>query len=353
MRALSVIPCQANSADLMDVSAPAPADGALLVEALDIGICGTDIEIIAGKYGWAPPGSERLIIGHESIGRVMEAPSDSDFARGDLVVGIVRRPDPVPCQYCAVGEWDMCANGRYTERGIKERDGYAAERFQLEPAFAIKIAPDLGRLGVLLEPTSVVSKAWEHVDRIGRRAEAWQPRSALVTGAGPIGLLAAMIGRLRGLDVHVFDRVTSGPKPQLVCDLGAEYHGGDTSTLDHLAPDVVIECTGAAEVITDVLSRSAASGIICLAGVTSGGHTIKLDLGAINREMVLENHVIVGSVNANRRHYQQAADTLAKADKTWLRRLITRRVPLDRWRDILEHRADDVKVTLVFQDGNS
>jgi D-arabinose 1-dehydrogenase-like Zn-dependent alcohol dehydrogenase len=139
-----------------------------------------------------------------------------DCDLGDLIVGIVRRPDPVPCRFCAAGEWDMCANGRYTERGIKEHDGYCAEHFRIEPAFTVKVDPALGELGVLLEPASVVAKAWDHAERIGRRSRAWEPRTALVTGAGPIGLLASLMGRQRGLAVHVYDRASSGPKPELV-----------------------------------------------------------------------------------------------------------------------------------------
>jgi glucose 1-dehydrogenase len=148
----------------------------LAVRAVALGVCGTDREIIAGTYGAVPPGQERLVLGHESLGRVEEAPSNSGFERGDLVVGIVRRPDPVPCPAGAVGEWDMCENGRFTERGIKERDGFGAERFLIEPDYAIKVDHALGVLGVLLEPASVVAKAWEHTERIGRRSRGWQPK---------------------------------------------------------------------------------------------------------------------------------------------------------------------------------
>jgi threonine dehydrogenase-like Zn-dependent dehydrogenase len=96
MRAITVVPGQQGSVALMDVPEPPPGDGPVLVQAQAIGICGTDLEIINGEYGWAPPGQERLIIGHESLGQVAEAPPGSGFAVGDLVVGIVRRPDPVP-----------------------------------------------------------------------------------------------------------------------------------------------------------------------------------------------------------------------------------------------------------------
>jgi threonine dehydrogenase-like Zn-dependent dehydrogenase len=348
MRALAVTPGQARSACLLDVPEPSPEMGSLLVQTLAMGICGTDVEIVSGRYGWPPPGRERLIIGHESLGRVLAAPEGSHFASGDLIVGVVRRPDPVPCRYCAVGEWDMCRNGLYTERGIKERDGYGSERFRVEPEFAVKIDATLGDLGVLLEPASVVAKAWDHAERIGARSSAWSPRSVLVTGAGPIGLLAALMGRQRGLEVHVFDQVRDGPKPQLAQDLGARYYGGDLPAVAELAPDIIMECTGATQVIADVITRSAPSGIVCLTGVSSGEHAISLDLGSVNRSMVLENDVVFGSVNANRAHYEAAAEALAGADRTWLSALITRRVPLADWQDALKRRPHDIKVVIEF-----
>lgn len=204
MRAITVIPNERGTARLDEVPEPSGSDGSVLVETLAVGVCGTDLEIVGGTYGWAPPGSQRLILGHESLGQVVDAPPGSDFKRGDRVVGIVRRPDPVPCSNCAVDEWDMCRNGRYTERGIKERHGFASERYRIEPEYLVKVAASLGLSGVLLEPTSVVAKAWEHIERIGARAR-WTPTRVLVTGAGPIGLLAAMLGVQRGLDVHVLD----------------------------------------------------------------------------------------------------------------------------------------------------
>ena len=351
MRALTVIPGQADSARVEDVPEPPAADGSLLVQTLAMGVCGTDVEILSGLYGWPPPDRERLIIGHESIGRVLEAPGSSAFAPGDLVVGIVRRPDPVPCRYCAVGEWDMCHNGLYTERGIKQLDGYGSERFRIEPDYAVKVDRALGPLGVLLEPASVVAKAWAHAEHIGRRSSAWHPRSVLVTGAGPIGLLAALLGRQRGLEVHVFDRITSGAKPERVRELGAQYHCGDLTMLRDLVPDVIMECTGATPVIADVVTRSAPSGIVCLTGISSGGHPIDLDLGDVNRRIVLENDAVFGSVNANRSHYEAAAEALAAADPRWLERLISRRVPLEEWRHAITRQPDDVKVVIEFNGG--
>ncbi len=345
MRALTVEPGTPHSLRLDDVAAPPQSDGSVLVRALALGVCGTDREIDEGKYGTAPPGAQRLIIGHELLGVVEEVPSGTCFKPGDLVVGIVRRPDPVPCAACASGEWDMCRNGQYTERGIKARNGYGSEYFRVEPDFLVKVDPHLHKLGVLLEPASIVAKAWEQIGRIGSRASFWQPRVALITGAGPVGLLAAMIGVQRGFEVHVLDRAHDGPKPALVRDLGATYHAGD---LGNLEPDIVIECTGAIPVVLEAINRIAPDGIVCLAGVSPCGQNSDVDVGALNRGLVLKNDTVFGTVNANRRHYRDAADALAKADKGWLKRLITRQVPLDRWREAFEHRHGDVKVVVDF-----
>ena len=214
MKAITVEPRQPETARLEDIPEPDARAGSVLVEAIAVGVCGTDVEIVEGKYGWAPHGKTRLVLGHESLGRVIDPGPSGALRKGDLVVGIVRRPDPVPCPSCAVGEWDMCRNGQYTERGIKEIDGFMSERWRIEPEYAMKVDRSLGLLGVLLEPTTVVTKAWEQVAAVGQRAF-WEPRTVLVTGAGPIGLLAALVGKQHGLEVHVLDRVESGPKPSL------------------------------------------------------------------------------------------------------------------------------------------
>lgn len=316
----------------------------MLVRSLSIGVCGTDVEIVQGRHGNAPAGRQRLILGHESLGEVVEAP-EGELSPGDLVVGVVRRPDPLPCRSCAIGEWDMCRDGRYTECGIEGRDGFGSEMFRIEPALAVRVSPSLGRSGVLLEPASVVAKAWEQIERIGGRAAAWEPRSVLITGAGPVGLLAALMGAQRGLEVHVFDRATDGAKPRLARDLGATYHAGSLRDVA-VRPDVVIECTGASPVICDVLERTAPVGIVCLAGLSSRDRSTEIDLERVARTMVLENDVVFGTVNANRRHYEAAARSLEAADKSWLERLVTRRVPLHRWQEAFERGPDDVKVVI-------
>jgi glucose 1-dehydrogenase len=346
MRALTVVPGKAGSLTVTDMPDPATHPGSVLVEGLAVGVCGTDREIAAGDYGWAPEGQDRLILGHESLGRVVRAPDGSDFAAGDLVVGVVRRPDPEPCGACAHGQFDMCRNGKYTERGIKQLHGYASESWTIEPEYAVKLDPALSQVGVLMEPTTVVAKAWDQVEKIGSRA--WfEPRTALITGAGPIGLLAALLGVQRGLDVHVLDRLTDGPKPDLVSDLGATYHHTSVNEATAaLQPDVVIEATGVGAVVFDALANTAAYGITCLTGVSPTGRKLSVDAGGLNRDIVLENDAVVGSVNANLDHYRAAADALANADHGWLRQLITRRVKLEDAADAFSAEPDDVKVVI-------
>ena len=347
MRALTVAPGTANSAQVEDVADPPLSDGAVLVRTVAVGVCGTDREIVSGRYGWAPSGQRRLVIGHESLGTVQEAPADCGVKAGDLIVGIVRRPDPVPCAACALGEWDMCRNGRYTERGIKERNGFGAEFFRVEPDFLVKVDSSLGIAGVLLEPTSVVAKAWDHTERIGQRSRSWQPKTLLVTGAGPVGLLAALIGAQRGLEVHVLDHNDNLRKRDLVRQLGGTYHSEDLAYL-RLKPDILMECSGAPIVVRDVLGRTASAGIVCLVGVTASGHDFAIDIGALNRTMVLNNDTVFGTVNANRRHYEMANEALRRADKAWLHRLITRRELVEQWTQSLERLPDDIKVIVDF-----
>ena len=348
MRALTVVPGMPNSASVDEVPEPSATDGSVLVRSRALGICATDREIVAGKFGEPPPGQQRLILGHESLGSVEYAPADCGLKTGDLVVGIVRRPDPVPCAACAVGEWDMCLNGEFTERGIKARNGYGAERFRIEPQFTIKLNPILGIHGVLLEPASVLAKAWEHTDYVGGRSKGWHPSTVLVTGAGPIGLLAALMGAQRGLDVHVLDRDAGGEKESLVHELGGIYHAGGVEIIEHLRPDILMECTGAPLLIAGVLGRTAPAGITCLVGIAAPGHECKLDIGSIDRALVGDNDLVLGSINANRRHFEAAAEALRVAEPSWLGRLITRRVPLDRWQEALLQKPGDIKVAIDF-----
>jgi threonine dehydrogenase-like Zn-dependent dehydrogenase len=247
----------------------------------------------------------------------------------------------------------MCINGRYTERGIKDRHGYAAERYRIHPEHLVAVDPALGVLGVLLEPTTVVAKAWDHIEKIGQRA-AWAPEAVLVTGAGPIGLLAALLSVQRGHKTYVLDRVTEGRKPEMVRRLGATYLNRQdlTAAAAAAAADIIIECTGFVQLLLDAKPQVPRYRIICLTGVSPVGTESVIDPGLFNRNMVLQNSVLFGSVNANRQHYELAAKALAQADPRWLADLITRHVPLNQWTDAYTRQPDDIKTVLTFPEAS-
>jgi glucose 1-dehydrogenase len=323
---------------LRELPEPSREDGDVLVETLAVGVCGTDREIAAGRLGRLPEGRNWLVLGHESLGRVLEAPSGSGLVPGDLVTGVVRRPDPVPCQFCAMGQPDMCENGRYTERGILGRDGFASERFRIIRDDVIRVDPALGLAGVLVEPTSVVTKAWEQLDRAAPRPH----RRALVLGAGPIGLLAAMLGVQRGLEVHVVDRAECGPKPRQARALGAIYH---TSPGDAEGSyDAVLECCG--ELISEAIARTAPAGAACL--VSSSGPAATMNLADLSHDLVHGNKAIIGTVNSNQRHFRAAHEALLRADRGWLEGLLTEHVPLHEWRSAFTTSPGHIKTVIQF-----
>jgi threonine dehydrogenase-like Zn-dependent dehydrogenase len=327
---------------LEDVPEPSPAEGAILVEAVALGVCGTD-RLLVQRPPRLPPGQDHLIIGHESLGRVLEAPPGSGFAEGDLVVGLVRRADPVPCASCASGQPDVCENGGFTERGITGRDGFGSERFRLEPDEALRVDPGLGLAGLLVEPASIVSKAWEKLDRSARRP----PARALVLGAGPIGLLAALLGAGRGYEVHVMDQLDRGPKPDQVRALGAIYHTSAASLGGGFA--AVLECTGA--LLSEAVRQTAPGGTTCLIGEGEDRSVPVLGPGELTGELEMGNKTLVGTVSSNRRHFEAGHRALRQADPGWLAGLLGPFVALGDWRSAFAGDADRIKAVIDFGAG--
>lgn len=355
MRAVTIEPGTANSDRLDDLPDPDPTDGHALVQVVAVGVDGTDDELVAGAYGEPPDGEDRLIIGHESLGRVLEPAGGLDA--GQLVAAIVRRPDPVPCLNCAAGEWDMCLNGRYTERGIKGRHGFLAERYVEDPRYLVAVPDTLGRLGVLVEPTSIAEKALDQLRRAQQRL-VWNPRRALVTGAGPLGLLAAALLRLDGLDVLLYSRGSGGLEQELVERLGATYLPAEEHQLGHEVSDrygridLVVEATGYGPLSFQLLDTVCENGAVALLGVSGADQRTQIPAGHLNTEMVLQNKLMLGAVNANHRHFAAAiADLTALHTRWpgWLDAFITRSVPLESYRDALDRGPDDVKVIVDLE----
>ena len=142
--------------------------------------------------------------------------------------------------------------------------------------------------------------------------------------------------------------MTLAAEPDLVRALGATYHSG--SVLDvPIEPDAIIECTGVGSVIADSIQKIGSGGTVCLTGVGGGGLSgyAVADTAA---KVVLKNNVLVGSVNANKRHWYKASQALAQADRAWLSRLITRRVKPEDFQTALDRKPDDIKVVIQFSE---
>ncbi len=350
-QAIQVTPGKAHSARLGLEPTLAPKRGELGLKVLLCGICGTDAEIERGLYGEAPPGEDHLVPGHESLCEV-EAVGEAvtGFRPGDLVVPIVRRPCPEGCEPCKRGRWDMCLTGHYAERGIARLHGMLREHLTDDAEHCVHLPPELRQVGVLVEPLSIVEKAIEETMVVQSRIGI-PPRRALVTGAGPIGILAAMVLRSRGLAVDVLDqRPVDSPKAEIVRASGSRYIDDRTQPLEESAKDVlydlVLEASGYAPLVFRALRRLGRNGAMVLTGVTAGHHTIELDVDALNQEMVLENQVLLGSVNAARQHYEAAVRDLAAWQLSLpglAERLITSRHPLAQFEAALTKDPDGIK----------
>src|SRR4051794_9880092 len=350
MKAIAVIPGQPNTMHVRDVPRPTldeiSGGRGVLVKVLRVGVDGTDKEINAAEYGAAPPGFDYLITGHESFGRVVEVgPSVTELAPGDYVVATVRRPGS--SIYDQIGTYDMTTDDMYYERGINLRHGYLSEFYVDDPEYIVKIPPGLKNVGVLLEPTTVVEKGIAQAYEIQRRLRVWHPRKAAVMGAGTIGLLAALVLRLRGLDVTVFGR-TQRPylNSDLLEQLGARYESTVTSPIlgescrRHGPFDLIFEATGASSVVFESMRALAKNGVLVLSSVTGGDKMIEVPADRINLEFVLGNKVMVGTVNANREYFESGVKDMAHAESQysgWLERLLTHPVKgLENWQQLLD-----------------
>jgi glucose 1-dehydrogenase len=353
MQAVAVVPHQPGSARVIDAPPPARPRGGVEVRTLAVGVCGTDQEILAGLYGVAPDGAERLVLGHEACGVVERAAAG--FAAGDLVVPMVRRPCPERCWNCRAGEQDMCLTGHYRERGIKGLDGFMAERFVETPPYLLRLARSLRPVAMLLEPLTVVEKGVGQALRAQRRLR-WRPRRALVLGAGPIGLLGAALTRSLGLETTVWSKGVGPVREAWLKRIGASALDADAHPLTELPErlgslDLLLECTGAGPVVVGALLAVGTNGVLCLLGVSGGDRTIELPVDRWNLRAVLNNQVVLGSVNANRRDFEAGARHLAAWSRRWpglLEALVTREVPPAQFSEAVARRPEDIKTVVRF-----
>lgn len=358
MRAVAVIPGKKDSLHIRaDVPEPKPRPFEAVVRVTAAGVCGTDAEINAALYGRAPEGSEYLVLGHENLGVVDYAPAGSSVQAGDLVVSTVRRPCGRYCRPCLTGEQDMCVTGAFEERGIGGLHGFMSEAYVEDPFYLVKVPHALGMLAVLIEPMTIIEKGIEHAQRMQARYS-WEPKRAIVFGAGAVGVLSAAALRLRGYDVTVAAlNPEGGSRDAMLKQAGVRYISTKTTPMAELTKamggpaDVMVEATGAASVIAPAIMTIAPGGIGILMSVTGGSKDLPVDIPTINRDLVLGNRVIFGTVNAGRRHFEAAVRDLVECERRlpgWLSELITRKLPFTDAVQSMTRPDDDIKTVLVF-----
>ncbi len=348
MKAIAVSPGKPNSVHLVDRPMPqvnAVPDGrGVLVKVMRVGVDGTDKEINAAKYGAAPPGENVLIMGHESLGRVVEVGAQvRGLAPGDYVVATVRRPGH--SLYDVIGTSDMTTDSTYYERGINLLHGYLAEYYVDDAQYIVEVPAPLKEVGVLLEPASVMEKGIEQAYAIQQRLKIWRPVNAAVIGAGSLGLLATLALRLRGLSVVTMAR-TEPPylNSELVEAIGAHYLSTRQVPLAQAAAthgpfDIIFEATGASGVAFEGMQALGKNGVLVLTGISGGNTTVQVPGDQILLGFVLGNKVAVGSVNANRSHFERGVQDMALAEALypgWLKRLLTHPVQgLENYREMI------------------
>lgn len=366
MKAISLKP-GTTLIHLVDYEVPkVERDDEIQLRVLRVGICGTDREEVAGGRCAAPDGSDELIIGHEMIGQVVETGAAVTKVKvGDHAVFSVRRSCG-KCPACLMNRSDMCYSGDYRERGIWKLDGYQAECVVDREQYVMRVPQQVADVGVLTEPLSVAEKAIDESLRlqasrlpdISAASEWLKSRRCLVAGLGPIGLLAAMALRLRDAEVFGLDVVDeSGVRPQWLIGIGGKYIDGRSVTPERITAtsgpfDLIFEATGVASLAFNLLDVLALNGIYVLTGIPVGSRPLDIPGAELIRRLVLDNQVMLGSVNASPDHYRMAVDDLVRAEARWgqkVARLITHRHPFTEFSDGLEHHGDDeIKVVVEW-----
>lgn len=369
MQAVAVFPKE-RAVKLIDHPEPKIASSTQVkLRMLEVGICGTDHEIVTFKYGTPPEGEDYLILGHESLGEVVEVGEKvTRFKPGDLGVWMVRRPCPVAgCRACRVGRPDFCFTGQYKERGIKQLHGFMTEYVVDEESYLNLVPPGLREIAVLTEPLTIAEKAMIQVHDVQDRlpwgcdidlfpgqesggekkpAEAGHYcHRAVVLGGGPVGLLGAMAIVASGFETTVYSREEEpSPKAEIARALGATYLSSKKVSPEALAQqvgniDLVYEATGAAAIAFEVLEYLGTNGVFIFTGVPGRREPIQLPAGTIMRNMVLRNQIIYGTVNAGRAAFEHAITDLSQFVGRWpaaVRSLITQ-----------HYRVEDFKTPLL------
>jgi len=366
MRAVGVLPAKREVALLQHSNPRIAAPTEIRVRTIEVGICGTDREICSFAYGTPPNGCDYLVLGHEALGEVVEAGAAvQGFKPGDLVVPTVRRPCPHDhCPSCRDARQDFCFTGDFTERGIKMTHGFMTEYFVEDQAHVNLVPAELKDVAVLVEPLTVAEKALAQVWRVQQRLP-WDTtngrsethgrgvgKTAVVLGAGPVGILGAMALLVNGFKTFVYSRSAEpNPKAELINSIGAKYISSETTSLAQFAEmvgniDLVYEAVGVGRITFDVLKVLGLNGVFVFTGIPPHKPAIPIEADSLMRQVVLMNQAIIGTVNADRPAFQSAIRDLGIFKQRWpeaLRKVITGRHPLESYRELLLGKATGIK----------
>jgi threonine dehydrogenase-like Zn-dependent dehydrogenase len=365
MKAISVFPGKPNSVHVADLPKPSldqvPNGRGVLVKVLRVGVDGTDKEINAAEYGAAPAGSEFLVLGHESFGRVEAAgPRVTELQPGDYVVATVRRPGS--SIYDRIGLQDMTTDDTYFERGINLLHGYLAEYYADSAEYLVRVPKGLSKVGVLLEPSSVAEKAIGQAYEVQRRLRVWRPQRAAVLGSGTLGLLASILLRLRGLQVTTFG-LKEPPflNSQLLEEIGVRYVLTKASSLKEASAkygpfDFILEGTGFSPLVFEAMEVLAKDGVLAMVSITGADRKIEVPADRINQGFVLGNKIALGSVNASRDDFERAVLDLSQAELShpgWLAKLLTHPIKgLENYVELIETLTNAKGAIKVFCEVN-
>jgi threonine dehydrogenase-like Zn-dependent dehydrogenase len=364
MRAIAVTPAS-KTVGIIDHAEPEITSAThVKLRMIEAGVCGTDREICAFDYGTPPSGSQYLIIGHESLGEVVEIGSRVARVKpGDLVVPMVRRPCPHEhCMACRAARQDFCFTGDFTERGIKEQHGFMAQFIVDDEQFMNPVPRELREVAILVEPLTIAEKGLAQVWQVQQRLPWGCPmvpgkarghcHRAVVLGAGPVGLLGAMALVNAEFDTYVYSREAApNPKSMLLESIGAKYISAEGVAVEALPNiigniDLVYEATGASSLAFAMMKALGTNGIFVFTGVPGRKRPIEVDTDLIMRNLVLKNQVIFGTVNAGREAFENSIRDVGTFYKRWpnaVRSLITGRFPMEAHRELLLGKSTGIK----------
>ena len=366
MKAIAIVPGTAGSRLVERPEPSITTPDEVKIRVIRVGICGTDREEVSGGRAQARDGQNELVIGHEMFGQVVNVGSSVTRARpGDYAVFTVRRGCG-ECPSCSMNRADMCQTGKYRERGIRGLDGYQTEYAVDQEQYVVRVPAELEAVGVLMEPLSVVEKAIDEALRVqtvrcpdaAATPDWFHGRRCLVAGLGPVGLLAAMVLRLRGGEVYGLDVVDStSARPKWLGGIGGRYIDGRQVPADQVEKKIgvmnfILDATGIAALEFSLLDALALNGMYVLTGIPGGDRPLQIPGAELIRKLVLENQVMLGSVNAARGHFQMAADDLAQAYLRWgahIPGLITHRYLPDQFAGLMDqHQSDAIKEVIEW-----